>query len=50
MKRRAILVGLGYMGAQWAREVSRSSKVILTRVKTLLGENQVAAIQVQVKS
>jgi hypothetical protein len=37
-------------GAQWAREVSRSSKVILTRVKTLLGENQVAAIQVQVKS
>jgi hypothetical protein len=35
--------------AQWAREVSRSAGVILTRVKTLLGADAVGTIQVQVR-
>ena len=35
--------------AQWAREVSRSAGVILTRVKTLLGADVVGTIQVQVR-
>ena len=34
---------------QWAREVSRSSAVILARVKTLLGADAVGSIQVQVR-
>jgi predicted nucleic acid-binding Zn ribbon protein len=35
--------------AQWAREVSRSAAVILTRVKTLLGADAVGSIQIQVR-
>lgn len=35
--------------AQWAREVSRSATVILTRVKTLLGTDAVGSIQIQVR-
>lgn len=34
---------------QWAREVSRSAGVILTRVQTLLGAEAVATIRVQVR-
>jgi predicted nucleic acid-binding Zn ribbon protein len=34
---------------QWAREVSRSAGVILTRLETLLGTEAVGSIQVQVK-
>ena len=33
--------------AQWAREVSRSSAVILTRVQTLLGPDAVHSISVR---
>lgn len=36
--------------AQWAREVSRSSRVILTRLQTLLGPDLVDAIQVRTAS
>jgi predicted nucleic acid-binding Zn ribbon protein len=32
---------------QWGREVSRSSRVILTRLQTLLGEDVVTRIEVR---
>ena len=34
-------------GPQWTREVKRSSGVIMTRLKTLLGENTVQRIEVR---
>jgi hypothetical protein len=34
---------------QWAREVKRSSGVIITRLKTLLGEGTVHRIEVRTK-
>ena len=37
-------------GPEWTREVKRSSAVILTRIKTLLGENTVQSIQVRTRS
>jgi hypothetical protein len=36
-------------GAEWAREVKRSSGVILTRLKTLLGDETVQKIEVRVR-
>jgi hypothetical protein len=36
-------------GAQWTREVRRSSGVILTRLKTLLGDKTVQSIQVRTR-
>ena len=36
-------------GPQWTREVKRSSSVILTRLKTLLGENTVQSISVRTR-
>jgi hypothetical protein len=34
-------------GAQWTREINRSSGVILTRLKTLLGDQTVQSIDVR---
>ena len=34
-------------GAQWTREVKRSSGVIMTRLKTLLGDSTVQRIEVR---
>jgi hypothetical protein len=36
-------------GPQWTREVRRSSGVILTRIKTLLGDSTVQRIEVRTK-
>jgi hypothetical protein len=36
-------------GPQWTREVKRSSGVILTRIKTLLGEGTVQKIEVRTR-
>jgi Dna[CI] antecedent, DciA len=36
-------------GPQWTREVTRSSGVILTRLKTLLGEGTVQRIEVRTR-
>ena len=36
-------------GPQWTREVKRSSGVIITRLKTLLGENTVQSIEVRTR-
>jgi hypothetical protein len=36
-------------GPQWAREVKRSSGVIMTRLKTLLGDGTVQRIEVRTK-
>jgi hypothetical protein len=36
-------------GAQWSREIRRSSGVILTRLKTLLGEDTVQRIEVRTR-
>jgi hypothetical protein len=36
-------------GAQWTREIRRSSGVILTRLKTLLGDGTVQSIQVRTR-
>lgn len=36
-------------GPQWTREVKRSSGVILTRIKTLLGDSTVHRIEVRTK-
>ena len=36
-------------GPQWTREVKRSSGVILTRIKTLLGDGTVQRIEVRTK-
>ena len=36
-------------GLQWTREVKRSSGVILTRLRTLLGENTVQRIEVRTR-
>jgi predicted nucleic acid-binding Zn ribbon protein len=37
-------------GTQWAREIKRSSAVILTRLKTLLGEDAVQSIEVRTRA
>jgi len=37
-------------GPQWTREVQRSSGVILTRIKTLLGEGTVQRIEIRTRS
>lgn len=37
-------------GPQWTREVKRSSGVIMMRLKTLLGENTVKAIEIRTRS
>jgi predicted nucleic acid-binding Zn ribbon protein len=36
-------------GPQWAREIRRSNGVILTRLKTLLGEGTVQRIEVRIR-
>ena len=36
-------------GAQWGREIKRSSGVILTRLKTLLGDETVHCIEVRTR-
>ena len=36
-------------GVQWTREIKRSSGVILTRLKTLLGEGTVQRIEVRTR-
>jgi hypothetical protein len=36
-------------GPQWTREVRRSSGVILTRIKTLLGDGTVQRIEIRTK-
>ena len=36
-------------GPQWAREIKRSSRVILSRLKTLLGDDTVGRIDVRTK-
>jgi len=36
-------------GPQWSREVTRSSSIILTRIKTLLGDGTVQRIEVRTK-
>ena len=36
-------------GPQWAREIRRSNGVILTRLKTLLGEGTVQRIEVRTR-
>jgi hypothetical protein len=36
-------------GAQWAREVRRSTGVILARLKTLLGDHTVQSIEVRTR-
>ncbi len=36
-------------GPQWAREVKRSRAVILTRLKTLLGDDEVQSIEVRTR-
>ena len=36
-------------GPQWTREVKRSSGVILTRIKTLLGDGTVQRIEVRTR-
>lgn len=36
-------------GPQWTREVTRSSGVILARLRTLLGENTVQRIEVRTR-
>jgi len=36
-------------GPQWTREVKRSSGVILTRIKTLLGDSTVQRIEIRTK-
>jgi hypothetical protein len=36
-------------GAQWTRELRRSSGVILTRLKTLLGDETVQSIEVRTR-
>jgi hypothetical protein len=36
-------------GAEWTREIKRSSGVILTRLKTLLGEGTVQRIEVRLR-
>ena len=36
-------------GPQWTREVKRSSGVILTRIKTLLGDGTVQRIEIRTK-
>jgi hypothetical protein len=37
-------------GPQWTREIRRSSGVILTRIKTLLGDSTVQRIDVRTRS
>jgi len=37
-------------GPQWTREVRRSSGVILTRIKTLLGDSTVERIEIRTRS
>jgi hypothetical protein len=37
-------------GPQWTREVKRSSGVIITRLKTLLGDGTVQKIEIRTKS
>ena len=37
-------------GPQWTREIKRSTGVILTRLKTLLGEQTVQSIDVRTRS
>ena len=37
-------------GPQWTREIKRSSGVILTRLKTLLGDETVQSIDVRTKT
>jgi len=37
-------------GPQWTREVKRSSGVILSRIKTLLGEGTVQRIEIRTRS
>ena len=37
-------------GPQWTREVKRSSGVILTRIKTLLGDSTVQRIEIRTRS
>ena len=36
-------------GPQWTREVKRSSGIILTRIKTLLGDGTVQRIEIRTK-
>ena len=36
-------------GPQWTREVKRSSGIILTRIKTLLGDSTVQRIEVRTR-
>ena len=38
------------IGAQWTREIRRSSTVILTRLKTFLGDGTVQRIEVRTRS
>jgi hypothetical protein len=37
-------------GPQWTREVRRASGVILTRIKTLLGDSTVERIEIRTRS
>jgi hypothetical protein len=37
-------------GAQWTREIRRSTPVILTRLKTLLGDQTVQSVEVRTRA